>query len=77
MIRKAVCVCVCVCVCVSACTYMDFKYFLGGQSMCIHQIAVWSFKMWNFNAKDKSREAAASVKSGEGGLGCGWDEKEV
>ena len=74
-----VCVCVCVWVCVSASTHMDAKYFLWGQSMCIQQIAVWSFRMWNFNAKDERRETAASVKSGEGGLGCGVAgmEKEV
>lgn len=47
--------------------------------MCIHQIAVWSFRIWNFNAKDKRWETAASVKSGEAGLGCGVAgmEKEV
>lgn len=47
--------------------------------MCIHQIAVWSFRIWNFNAKDKRWETAASVKGGEAGLGCGVAgmEKEV
>ena len=31
--------------------------------------------IWNLNAKGKRREADASVKSGEGGMGCGWDRR--